>query len=309
MRRTSRLLCALAIDLAIAAAEVVGGVVAHSTGLLATAGHDLADAAALGLAYAAARLVTRPPTPSRSFGLHRVTILTALANAVALVAVSILVGVLAVHRLVDPAGVRGGTVVVFAAVALAGNAAAALVLKDGSRDLNMRAALLHLVGDAVAALGVLGAGAVIYATGGSAWLDPAVSLAIAAFVVAEAIALVHESVDVLLESTPSDVAFSDLSAAMGSVAGVTDVHDLHCWSLSTDVRALSAHVVLDGHPSLEAAQLIGDDVKRRLREEFSIAHATLELECEPCAEPEVDPCVMEAHSAASVAPPSHEPVG
>jgi cobalt-zinc-cadmium efflux system protein len=292
--RSRRLVWALVCDLTIAVTEVVGGFLAHSAGLLATAGHDLADAGALGLALVATRLVTRPATPARSFGFHRVTILTALANAVAIVVASVLVGVLAVHRILHPAHVRGGIVVAFAGVALLGNGLAAFIVHDRTRDLNMRTATLHLAGDALAALGVMGAGAVILATGHFDVLDPAISLAIAALVIVEAVVLVRQSVDVLLESTPRDVPLEDLARSMQEVEGVTDVHDLHCWSLSNDVRALSAHVVLAGHPTLEEAQVIGDVLKGRLRDHHEIAHATIELECERCAEPSEEVCAIDS---------------
>ncbi|MHB8244563.1 MAG: cation diffusion facilitator family transporter [Acidimicrobiales bacterium] len=293
MERSRRLQWALGCDLAIAAVEVVGGFLANSTGLLATAGHDIADAGALALALVATRLVTRPATATRSFGLHRVTILSALANAVAIVVVSVLVGMLAVQRLLHPPHVHGGLVVVFAAVALVGNGLAAAIVHDRSRDLNMRAATLHLAGDALAALGVLAAGAIILSTGRFDLLDPAVSLAIAVLVVVEAVILVRQSVDILLESTPADVIVHEVSQSMAEVPGITDVHDLHCWSLSSEVRALSAHVVLAGHPSLEEAQEVADQVKARLRSRHGIAHATIELECERCADPADEVCAIE----------------
>lgn len=301
MTRTGRLAWALGVDLSIAAAEVVGGLLARSAGLLATAGHDLADAGALGLALVATRLVARPATPERSFGWHRVTILTALANAVAIVVASVLVSILAVHRLLHPVAVHGGVVVAFAALALVGNGLAALVVHDRSSDLNMRSAALHLVGDALAALGVLVAGAVILATGRFDWLDPAISLAIAVLVVSEAVVLVRQSVDILMESTPSDLPASELAAAMAAVPGVTNVHDLHCWSLSSEVRALSAHLVLDGHPTLEQAQVVGEAVKAALRDRYEVAHATLELECEQCAEADEQPCALDPAAPATPA--------
>lgn len=298
MTRQGRLLAALGCDLAVAASEGVGGFVAHSAGLLATAGHDLADAAALALALVATRLVRRPATPSRTFGYHRVTILTALANAAGIVVVTVLVVILAVHRIAHPPPVKGGLVVIFAAVALAGNGLAAAVVHDRSRDLNMRSAALHLLGDALAALGVLVAGAVILSTGHFYVLDPAISLVVAAFVLVEAAALVRQSVDVLLESVPADVDLGRLGAMMEAVPGVTEVHDLHCWSLSSEVRACSGHVVLEGHPSLEGAQAVGERVKEGIRAGFGIDHATLELECERCVEPDEEVCVMEEHDQA-----------
>lgn len=161
-----------------------------------------------------------------------------------------------------------------------------IVLHDGSADLNMRAALLHMIGDAAASLGVAGAGLVILVTGGFEWLDPAVSLGIALLIAIQAWKLVRQSVDVLLESTPKDLDPEALSRAMSNVDGVDDVHDLHVWSVSSEVRALSAHLVLSGHPTLEEAQIVGERVKRAIGQPFRIAHATLELECEACAQDE-----------------------
>lgn len=302
MTRRRRLQVALAIDLGVALAEVAGGALAHSAGLFSTAAHDLADAGALALALLATRLVARPPTPERSFGLHRVTILTALANAAAVAALSILIAVLAVHRIESPPQVHGGVVIAFALLALVGNGTAFLVLREPRADLNMRTAGLHLAADAASALGVLAAGALIMSSRRFEVADPAVALAVAVVVLAQAVVLVRESVDVLLESTPHGVAVSDLTRSIASLAGVNDVHDLHCWSLSSDVRALSAHVVMAGHPSLEEAQALADRIKERLRTDHGIDHATIELECERCVEPAAEACAVTAAELSRTAP-------
>ena len=123
------------------------------------------------------------------------------------------------------------------------------------------------------------------------------SLLVAVLIGAEAWRLVRASVDVLLESTPSDLDLAALEATIGATPGVTEVHDLHCWSLSSDVRAMSAHVVVDGHPSLEDAQALGEVVKSRVRDAFHVAHATIELECEACAPAAVEACAIEPASA------------
>jgi cobalt-zinc-cadmium efflux system protein len=268
-------------------------VFAHSTGLVATAGHDLADAAALGIAIIATRLALRPATAARSFGYHRATILAALANATAILIVGLAVVALAAYRIAHPAHVHGGLVVIFAAAGLAGNATAALLLRDHSRDLNFRAVALHFSGDAGAALGVIVAGTVILTTGRFEALDPAVALLITLLIGAEAWRLVRASLDVLLESTPADLDTAALASAISATTGVTAVHDLHCWSLSSDVRALSAHIVLDGHPTLEEAQVVGERVKASVGERFHVAHATFEMECEPCAEDVAEACAVD----------------
>lgn len=138
------------------------------------------------------------------------------------------------------------------------------------------------------------AGVVILVTGRFLWLDAAMSMAIGVLIAVEAYQLVRQAAEVLLESTPRDVDLGHLTAAMRTVEGVETVHDLHVWSLSSEVRALSADLVLSGHPSLEEAQVVGDRVKSAVASPFSIAHSTLELECEPCADAADGPCGMDA---------------
>ena len=294
MNRSHRLTVSLVLTLGLVVAQVAFGLVAHSTGLLADAGHNLTDVGALALSLAAVRLALRPASPARSFGNHRATILAALANAVLIAAVTVLIVVSAVHRLLHPVHVDAGIVVAVAAAGLVVNGIAALLLADDSHDLNMRAALLHMVGDALASAAVLIAGLVLLAVPAATWLDPASSLVVAAIIVTQAAGVLRSSVAVLLESTPSDVYLDHLTAVMSGVSGVSGVHDLHVWSLSSEVRLLSAHLVLTGHPTLEEANVVGEHVKLAVTGPFGIAHSTLELECEPCADVDVDPCAMDA---------------
>jgi cobalt-zinc-cadmium efflux system protein len=298
MDRTRRLAISVALNLGLVVAQIVFGIAAHSTGLLADAGHNLTDVGALALSLAAVRLALRPASPARSFGNHRATILAALANAVLIAAVTALIVVASVHRLLHPVHVHAGAVVVVAAVGLAVNGLAALLLSEHGGDLNMRSALLHMVGDALASAAVVLAGLVLLAVPSATWLDPVSALVVAAIIVSQAAGVFRSSVAVLLESTPSDVDLVDLTATMAGVLGVSGVHDLHVWSLSSEVRALSAHLVLSGHPTLEEAQVVGDRVKLAIGGPFGIAHSTLELECEPCADVDVDPCAMDATTTA-----------
>lgn len=279
----------MTLNAVIVVAQVFAGFAAHSLGLLADAGHNLTDVAAVVLALIAVTWAARPPTANRSFGYHRATILAALANAGSILIVTVVIGYEAIRRLANPQPVDAGVVVVVALIAFAVNGVSALVLRDGSDDLNMRAALLHMVGDAAASLGVVFAGLVMLFTGGFEWLDPTVSLFIALLIAVQGWTLVRRSVDVLLESTPRDLDPEALDRAMARVDGVEGVHDLHVWSLSSEVQALSAHVVLDGHPSLEEAQVVGERVKHAIAAPFKIAHATLELECERCTQD--DACI------------------
>jgi len=293
-RREARLRVAFGLNLAIVAVQVVAGFAAHSLGLLADAGHNLVDVAAILLSLVAVRLSSRRPTAERSFGFHRSTVLAAQANAGAVLGATVLITIEAVRRLQHPVAVHAGVVVAVALLAFGANVGAALAVRDHGGDINMRAALLHLGGDALASLGVAGAGAVMLVVGGASWLDAAVSLAIAALISVEAVKILREATEVLLESTPGGLDIARVAEVMVGVPGVEDVHDLHAWSLSSDVRALSAHVVMVGHPTLEDAQAVADEVKRAVAGPFAIAHATLELECETCVTPGADPCAMEA---------------
>lgn len=305
MTRTRRLTLSIVLNGVLVAVQIGFGLVAHSVGLLADAGHNVTDVAGLVLALVAVRLVLRPRSAARSFGNHRATILAALANAVIITAVTLVIVAESLRRLAHPDHVDAGIVVAVAAGALVANGVAALLLRDGTNDLNMRAAVLHLFGDALASLAVLVAGAVLLVAPSAAWLDPASALVVAAIIVYQAVGVFRESVSVLLESTPGDVDLPELTATMTAVPGVAEIHDLHVWSLSSEMRVLSAHVVMAGHPSLEEAQAVGDQVKRAIAVPYAISHSTLELECERCNDDVDDPCHMESPDPLAAAVPHH----
>ncbi len=294
MTRTNRVLVALVLNAVLVLVEVATAFGAHSTSLLSDAGHNVTDVAALVASLVAVRWALRPRSDSRTFGNHRGTILVALANSALLAVVTVVIVVISVIRLIHPHPVHGWTMVAVAPVAIAVNLAAALVLRDRTRDLNLRAAVLHMAADALAALAVLVAGVAI-ALGGPAWdrADPAAALVVSVLIVAEAARIVKESIGVLLESVPDDLEVGELRRVVESTPGVTDVHDLHVWSLSSEVRALSAHLVLAGHPTLEEAQEVGRQVRTAVEGPFAIAHTTLELECERCDDDLDDPCAMD----------------
>lgn len=293
-RRSRRLLVVLAINAVVVGGQVIGGIAGHSLSLLADAGHNLTDVAAAGLALAAVRLTRRAPTSSKSFGYHRSSVLAAQINAAAILVVTVLIAVGAVDRLLHPVAVHGAVVLWVALGAMVANGTAALVVREGGHrhDLNMHSTFLHMAADALASAGVAIGGLVMLLDTGLGWVDPAVSLGIAVLIAYEALRLGREVTDVLLEATPGDLDRTALVDTMNTVPGVDAVHDLHIWSLSTEVRALSAHVVLSGHPSLAQAQGVADRVKLAIGGPFDIVHATLELECEACVDSEGDPCAM-----------------
>jgi cobalt-zinc-cadmium efflux system protein len=291
--RTTRLVLALALNASLVIAEVLFGLTAHSAALLSDAGHNLTDVIALAISLLAVRWALRPRSEMRSFGNHRGTILAALANAAILGVVTVTIMVISVERLVHPAHVHGGVVAVVAAVALAANLLALLTLHDGTRDHNMRANVVHMAADAGSSAAVLAAGLLIFSVGSRLdRADPIASLVVSVLICVEAARLIAQSADVLLESTPRDVDLGALRAAITGVDAVADVHDLHVWSLSSEIRALSAHLVLSGHPTLEDAQAVGGRVRAQVCDDFGIAHTTFALECERC-EDEGDPCDMD----------------
>jgi cobalt-zinc-cadmium efflux system protein len=306
MSRSRRLGAALAVNAVLVVAEVAGGVDAHSTGLLSDAGHSLADVGSVVLSLAALRWSLRPRTELRTFGNHRGTILAALANATLLAVITLAILALSLYRLFHPVAVHGAVVGVVAGAALVLNGAAALALRDRTADLNMRSTALHMTADAAASAAVLVAGIIVATAGpGADRADPAAALLVGLLVLVQAIRVMRESADVLLESAPADVDVGVLRQALGAVPGIDDVHDLHVWSLSSDYRALSAHLVLSGHPSLEDAQRVGSAVRDRLARRFGIAHSTLEMECERCDDELPDPCASdELTEPRSPAPPA-----
>ncbi len=312
-RRERRLLMALGLNVVIVGVQVVFGLVAHSLGLLADASHNLTDVAALGASLVAVRLARRSANSQRSFGYHRATILAAQANAASILAITVFITYEGIQRILHPESVRGGLVVIVATVAALANLLAVVAVKERHedhsgydhsghdhgdlavpehRDLNMHSAMLHLIGDAAASVGVAAAGAVILITGRLYWLDPAASILIGLLIARHAWKLLRQTTDVLLESTPAGFSPAAILAAITAVEGVEQVHDLHVWSLSSELHAMSAHVVVQGHPSLEEAQLVGNAVKVAIATRFSIGHSTIELECESCA-PEGDFCAID----------------
>jgi cobalt-zinc-cadmium efflux system protein len=272
-----RLTLAFVITLIVMAVELVGSWLSGSLALLADAGHMLADGAALALALFASWIAQRPATAQRSFGFLRLEILAALVNGAVLIVIAIGIAIEAWRRLRAPPPVDGGLLLGVAGIGLLANVAAALILHRGHRhSLNQRGAYLHVLGDLLGSVGALLAGALVVAFG---WTlaDPLISVAIGALVLISAWRLVKESTDVLLEATPTHIALSDVHERIASVPGVESVHDLHLWTVTSGVVAMSGHLVVknptDNQPILEAVQ-------GRMRA-LGIAHVTVQVEKEP----------------------------
>jgi cobalt-zinc-cadmium efflux system protein len=281
--RERRLAFVLALAATYLVAEVAGGLWTGSLALLADAGHMGADVAALGLALFAFWLARRPAHPGRTYGYHRAEILAALANGSALVAVAFGIALEALGRLREPSAVAAGPMLAIAAGGLAVNGIGLWLLHDGRESsLNLRGAWLHLLSDALGSVAAIAAGAAILAFG---WLlaDPIASLAIAALVVRSAWGLLRETVAVLMEGAPGHIDVDRVRESIGGVPGVASVHDLHVWTITSGLVALSCHVRSDD--SEPPARLL-KAVQRRLREGFGIAHSTVQIEPGDFEEPE-----------------------
>ena len=283
-RRERRLRLVLGLNIVIVLGEATAGIAARSIGLLADAGHNLTDVGGIALALLAVRWARRAPNDRKTFGYHRGTVLAAQANAATILVSTALITYESIRRLISPEPVDGFIVVIVAGIALVANAGSALLLREREDDVNMRAALLHMAADAGASLGVVGGGLLILVTGRFDRADPIVSLLIGALIAWQAWRLLRSTAELLLESTPPGVDIDQVEAAIQAVDGVDAVHDLHVWSLSSEIHALSAHVIVTGHPSLEQAQEVGTKVKAAVSGPFKIAHATIELECEGCVD-------------------------
>ena len=281
---------ALGINGGLLLAEAVGGILTGSLALLADAGHLLSDVGAIVLALVAARLALLPAAGRRTFGYQRSEVLAALVNGLLLVAVSVAIAIAAIGRFSDPPPIDGAGVLALGAFGLAGNLAATFVLARGEReDVNLEGVLRHSLADALGSLGVVLAGAFVL-LGGSAVVDPIVSLLIAGLVLASSWRLIKEPFDVLMEAAPANLDLDGMGAAICAEEGVRSVHDLHVWTVTSGFGAVAAHVVV-------ARDCDRDLVRRRLeltlRERFGIEHTTLQME------EEADPGLLRVENAPS----------
>jgi cobalt-zinc-cadmium efflux system protein len=263
---------------------VVAGLRAHSLALLSEAGHNLSDLLALMLSLVAVFLQARPPSSTKTYGYHRAGVLAALVNAVLLVAVSFFIFYEAFHRLQHPQHVHAGVMMGVAAAGVVMNGVIAFLLyRSGGRsggDVNIRSAILHEVGDTVSTAAVIAGGWAILVTG-NYWIDSALSFGIGALILWSGFGIVRETLNILLEGTPRGMRLERVEAAMRSIDGVNDVHDLHVWSIGSETHALSCHIsIADIPPS--ASERILRDVKERLLHDFRIDHTTIQFEHVVC---------------------------
>ena len=265
----------LVLTLGMTVVEIAGGIWTGSLALLADAGHMFSDTFAIGLALVAVTLARRPSTPRRSFGYQRAEILAAFVNGLTLVLVSGWIVWEAIGRLDDPPELLGGWMLLFAAIGLVVNAAAAgILIRSGGEGLNVEAALRHVLADLLGSGGVLVAAVVIVTTGWTL-VDPLVSMAIAVLIVLSAWGVLRDSTAILMEQTPSRLDADAVARAIVAVPGVTSVHDLHVWTITSGFDALSAHVLVGRGDDCHARRR---DVEQMLASTFGITHTTLQVD-------------------------------
>lgn len=256
-------------------AEVVGGLLTRSLALLADAGHMLTDVAGLVLALFAIQFADRPATPERTYGYYRVEILAALTNAVVLIGISLYILYEAYKRILDPPEVASKAMLVVAAVGLVVNLIGISILRRGSDEsLNVKGAYFEVLADMLTSIGVIIAAVIIWTTGWY-YADPLISAGIGLLILPRTWVLLRDAVGVLLEGTPSDINLTAVRESVGRIEGVSDVHDLHLWSLTSGLNAMSVHVVLAEGASCDTVLGL---VRQQATSEFKIAHVTVQVE-------------------------------
>ena len=256
------------------------GLRAHSLALISEAGHNVSDMLAIALSFVAVYFQRRPATDEKTFGYQRAGVLAAFVNALTLIVLAGWIAISAIHRLYAPVTVHAHIMMYVAAAGVLMNGLIAALLWQSSHDVNIRSVFVHMLGDTLSTAAVIVGGAVISATG-AVWLDPVLSMAIAAMILWSSGMIVRETLNILLEGTPSSVQLGDIRTAIEAVPGVLDCHDLHVWSLGSASHALASHVTIPEMPVSDCASIL-DAINCALRERFSIMHTTIQFEIRGC---------------------------
>ena len=300
-RTQSVLRFSLVATLAYVAVTFVAGLRAHSLALLSEAGHNASDFLALLLSFAAVYFQSRPASNSKTFGYQRAGVLAAFINAATLIVISIWIAIEAVHRLSAPVAVQPMLMMYVAAAGVLMNGVIAALLWGVAKDVNMRSAFIHMAGDTLSTAAVTAGGAGILLTGQN-WIDPILSLVIAALILWSSLGIVRETLNILLEGTPRGCSLPEIRSSMEAVQGVVDVHDLHVWCLGSQSRALACHVTIADIPPSESACILVN-LNHVLRHHFQISHSTIQFEHIGCGE--VEGCVVPIEEMAATQPHHH----
>jgi cobalt-zinc-cadmium efflux system protein len=279
----SSMLIVLSITTLVMIAEIIGGLLANSLALLSDAGHMLTDILALGLSIIAMRFAQKPPTTSKTFGFYRLEILAAFFNGILLLCISFYIFYEAYQRLVHPEEIKGLFMLVVAAIGLLANGVGIVILrKSALRNLNVKSAFFHIVGDTISSGGVIVGGLVILSTG---WyiVDSLIGVFIGMLILRGAYSLVRESIDIFLEATPKDIDVEKMLSDLHKIEGVKDIHHLHLWTITSGIYAMSAHVLIKDLLVSRSA-LILRQIETLLKSEYNMEHATIQFECESCGD-------------------------
>lgn len=261
-------------------ATFIFGLRAHSLALISEAGHNLSDLLAIVLSYVAVYFQGRPATDRKTFGYQRAGVLAAFVNASTLVVLSVWIAITAVQRLSAPVEVQPKLMMEVALAGVLMNGTVAALLWKFSGDVNIRSVFLHMLGDTLSTAAVIAGGAAILFTGMS-WVDPVLSLLIAAMILWSSVGIIRETLNILLEGTPQGIDLSAVRVAMAGVEGVLDVHDLHVWSLGSSSHALASHITVCEMPASECTRIL-DAINKRLHDKFHITHTTIQFETTGC---------------------------
>ena len=273
----------IAITAVVLAIEVAGGILSNSLALLSDAGHVFTDGVALLLRWYAVRQAERPSSSRMTFGYHRVGVIIAIVNSVSIVVIAGVILYEAYQRFFERPEINGGMMLAVAVVGLAANIFVASWLhREQGRSINIKSAFWHALGDALASVGVI-AGAIIIMLTKLFWVDAVVSVLISLIILFAAWGIFREGLRILLEAVPADIRVSEVVKALKVIPEVRDVHDLHVWSISSNLNAMSSHVVIDDC-SVSQAENIRRRIEETLREKFGIGHTTVQFECNQCAE-------------------------
>ena len=267
---------AMIATLVLVIVEFAAGTLGHSIALVSDGVHNLTDVPTILISWIAARLSVRPPTPEKTYGYQRSGILAAFVNAILLVLVAIYIIFESYERLLRPVGVRTGLMIWVAVLALIVNGGITLGLVRGRKDLNLRSILIHNFGDALSNVAII-IGALAIRWSGTIWVDPVIGIAIGLMVLWSAVGILRESSHILLEGLPRNLRLENVAHAILEVQGVEEVHDIHVWTIGSELQALSCHVrIPDMH--MEESEKILDGIRGRLAEKFHITHTTIQFE-------------------------------
>ncbi|MBI5078562.1 cation transporter [Candidatus Saganbacteria bacterium] len=276
------LIAALSVTVIVFFVELIGGLVSNSLALLSDAGHMLTDIMALSLALAASIFASRQTEEDRTYGFYRLEILSALFNGILLTLVSLYIFYQAYRRFVHPAEVQSSLMLMVAVVGLLANISAAFILKDSHEEnLNVRGAFVHVLSDLGASVAVIIGGLIIYFT---RWysVDPFLGVLIGLLILRGAVGLIKESADILLEAAPKGISVDEVENTIKDVKGIKEIHDLHIWTITSGINAISAHLLIEEKESGRAAEILRE-VGAMLKVKYNFMHSTFQTECEACS--------------------------